>query len=34
VAVLGHHGYQDTTLTNIVVNGGQTTKAPTVTLHQ
>jgi hypothetical protein len=34
IAVMGHHGYNDTTLSNIVVEGGQTTKAPTATLHQ
>jgi hypothetical protein len=30
----GRDGYKDTTITNISVTAGQTTKAPTVTLHQ
>ena len=30
----GRDGYKDTTLTNISVTTGQTTKVPTVTLHQ
>jgi Domain of unknown function (DUF4382) len=34
VTVYGHHGYNDTTINNIVVNTGATTKVPTVTLHQ
>jgi len=34
IAVTGHQGYNDTTFNNIVVEGGQTTKAPTATLHK
>jgi len=34
ILVKGHHGFNDTTLSNIVVNDGHTTVAPTVTLHQ
>jgi Domain of unknown function (DUF4382) len=34
LSVFGHHGYNDTTLSNIVVTDGKTTKAPTVTLHK
>jgi len=34
VTVFGHHGYNDTTINNIVVNAGETTKVPTITLHQ
>ncbi len=34
ISILGHHGYNDTTLTNIVVDSGSVTKVPTVTLHQ
>lgn len=30
----GRDGYKDTTITNISVTAGQTTKVPTVTLHQ
>jgi len=32
--VFGHHGYNDTTVSNIVVSSGATTKAPTITLHK
>ncbi|MBS1597479.1 MAG: DUF4382 domain-containing protein [Bacteroidetes bacterium] len=32
--VYGHHGYNDTTISNIVVSDGAKTKAPTVTLHK
>jgi hypothetical protein len=34
LSIFGHHGYNDTTVNNIVVNAGKTTKAPTITLHQ
>jgi len=34
LSVFGHHGYNDTTLNNIVVTNGKTTKVPTVTLHK
>ncbi len=34
ITVFGHHGYNDTTLSNIVVDGSGTTKIPTVTLHK
>ncbi|HEX4849508.1 MAG TPA: DUF4382 domain-containing protein [Puia sp.] len=34
VSIFGHHGFNDTTINNIVVNAGATTKVPTVTLHQ
>jgi hypothetical protein len=34
VTILGHHGYNDTTLMNIVVDSSSVTKVPTVTLHQ
>lgn len=34
LSVLGHHGYNDTTLTNIVVDSSSVTKVPTITLHQ
>jgi len=34
LTVLGHNGYNDTTINNIVVTSGETTPAPTVTLHQ
>jgi len=34
VTIYGHHGYNDTTIDNIVVNAGATTKVPTVTLHK
>jgi hypothetical protein len=30
----GHDGFSDTTINNIVVNGGAPTQAPTITLHQ
>jgi hypothetical protein len=32
--ISGQHGYNDTTLANIVVTGGSTTKIPTITLHK
>jgi hypothetical protein len=34
LAVTGHHGFNDTTINNITVNDGATTKVPTITLHQ
>jgi hypothetical protein len=34
LAVTGHHGYNDTTISNIVVSGSGTTRVPTVTLHK
>ena len=34
ISVMGHNGYNDTTLSNIVVESGQITKAPTATLHK
>ncbi len=34
IAVMGHNGFNDTSMANIVVEGGHTTKAPTVTLHK
>lgn len=30
----GHHGYQDTTITGVIVSGKGASKAPTVTLHK
>jgi hypothetical protein len=32
--VYGHHGYSDTSVSNIVVSDRSTTKAPTITLHR
>jgi hypothetical protein len=34
LSILGRNGYNDTTITGIVVNGGTTSHAPVVTLHQ
>jgi len=34
ITIKGHNGYNDTTLNNIVVNGGHTTEAPAITLHK
>ncbi len=34
ITFFGHHGYTDTTISNIVVNEGDKTKAPTITLHK
>lgn len=34
VNVYGHHGYSDTTISNIVVGDKSTVKVPTVTLHK
>ncbi|PWT70316.1 MAG: hypothetical protein C5B59_20875 [Bacteroidetes bacterium] len=34
VTIFGHHGYNDTTISNIVVDSVATTKVPTITLHQ
>jgi hypothetical protein len=30
----GHNGYQDTTISNIVVDSAKTTQVPTITLHK
>lgn len=32
--VMGHHGYNDTTVNNIVVNSNATVQTPTITLHK
>jgi len=32
--IYGHHGFSDTTITNIVVSDASTTKVPTITLHK
>ena len=34
ITILGHHGYNDTTLSNIVVDSSSVTKVPTITLHK
>jgi hypothetical protein len=34
LAVTGHHGYNDTTINNITVNQGETTRLPDITLHR
>jgi len=34
LTIFGHQGYNDTTLTNIIVNVGSTTKVPAITLHK
>jgi hypothetical protein len=34
ISILGHHGYNDTTLAGITVDSGSVTKVPTITLHQ
>jgi hypothetical protein len=34
LAVTGHHGYNDTTINNITVNEGETTRVPNINLHK
>lgn len=34
LTIYGHHGYNDTTISNIVVGGNGTVKAPVITLHK
>jgi hypothetical protein len=34
IAVTGHHGYNDTTINNITVNDGETTRVPNINLHK
>jgi len=34
ITILGHHGYNDTTLSNIVVDSSSITKVPSITLHK
>lgn len=34
ISIQGHNGYNDTTLTNIVVDSSSVTKIPTITLHK
>jgi hypothetical protein len=34
ISIFGHHGYNDTTISNIVVDSSGTTKVPDITLHK
>jgi len=34
ISILGHNGYKDTTLSNILVDSSSITKLPTITLHK